>query len=149
LYIHGGCPDRTAERVRHILASEYGTDHGGLPGNDDAGAMSSWYVWGAIGLYPNAGQPYYYIGSPLFSRIQIEVGGDNAFVIEAPETSETNKYVQAATLNGELLGRAWLRHAEISRGGRLVLQMGPKPSDWGQEMARGHLLGPGGLPTWP
>jgi len=149
LYIHAGRPDRTAERVRHILATEYSADRSGLPGNDDAGAMSSWYVWGAIGLYPNAGQPFYYIGSPLFRRITIGLGNGRAFLIEASETSETNRYVQSATLDGEPLRRAWLRHDEVARGGRLVLQMGPRPSTWGYDMARDHLLGPEGLPTWP
>lgn len=149
LYLHAGRPDRTAERVRHLLATEYGPRRAGLPGNDDAGAMSSWYVWGAIGLYPNAGQPYYYIGSPVFSRVQIELGGGKVFVIEAPATSETNKYVQGALLNGQPLPRAWLLHSEIAPGGRLVLEMGGEPSDWGQDMARGHLLGPDSLPTWP
>lgn len=149
LYIHAGRPDRTAERVRRLLATEYGTGRAGLPGNDDAGTMSSWYVWGAIGLYPNAGQPYYYIGSPVFSRIRIDLGGGKEFIIEAPETSETNKFVQEALLNGQPLNRAWLLHSEIAVGDRLILRMGAQPSDWGQDTARGHLLGPEGLPTWP
>ncbi len=55
---------------------------------------------GAIGLYPNAGQPFYYLCSPLFQRSTINLGGGRTFIIEAPETSETNLYVQSATLNG-------------------------------------------------
>jgi predicted alpha-1,2-mannosidase len=132
LYIHAGRPDRTQERVRRILATEYATGRGGLPGNDDSGAMSSWYVWGAIGLYPNAGQPYYYICSPLFRRSTIDLGGGRTFIIEAPETSETNLYVQSATLNGRALDRAWLKHEEIASGGRLVFRMGATPSNWGR-----------------
>lgn len=130
LYIHAGRPDRTEEQVRQLLATEYREGRNGLPGNDDAGTMSSWYVWNAIGLYPNAGQPFYYIGSPLFRRAAIRVGTNGTFVIEAPETSAANLYVQSATLNGQPLRRAWLRHAEIIRGGRLVLKMGNKPSSW-------------------
>jgi predicted alpha-1,2-mannosidase len=133
LYIHAGHPERTAERIRRILATEYRTGRGGLPGNDDSGAMSSWYVWAAIGLYPNAGQPIYYIGSPLFQRSTINLGGGRSFVIEAPETSPSNMYVQSATLNGLALDRAWLKHEEIARGGKLVLRMGAKPSVWGRE----------------
>jgi predicted alpha-1,2-mannosidase len=132
LYIHAGRPDLTAQRVRHILATEYFTGSGGLPGNDDSGAMSSWYVWAAIGLYPNAGQPFYYIGSPLFPRSTINIEGGRSFVIEAPETSTNNLYVQSATINGRALDRAWLKHEEIAGGGRLVLRMGPKPSNWGR-----------------
>ena len=132
LYIHANRPERTQERVRRILATEYMTGRGGLPGNDDSGAMSSWYVWGAIGLYPNAGQPFYYICSPLFQRSTINLGGGRTFIIEAQDTSATNLYVQSATLDGRALNRAWLKHEEIARGGRLALSMGAKPSTWGR-----------------
>src|SRR2546422_1606367 len=100
LYIHAGRPDRTQERVRRILATEYTNGRGGLPGNDDSGAMSSWYVWGAMGLYPNAGQPYYYICCPLFQRSTINLGGGRAFFIEAPETSAAKLLLHSVTLNG-------------------------------------------------
>jgi predicted alpha-1,2-mannosidase len=133
LYIHAGRADRTQERVRRILATEYTTGRGGLPGNDDSGAMSSWYVWAAIGLYPNAGQPFYYICSPLFQQATINLGGGRRFIIEAPEASETNLYVQSAMLNGRALERSWLKHDELAPGGRLMLRMGAKPSAWGRE----------------
>ncbi len=131
LYIHAGRADRTQETVRRILAREYHLGRAGLPGNDDAGTMSSWYVWNAVGLYPNAGQPYYYIGSPLFRRAQINLSNGRWFTIDAPNASVTNMYVQRATLNARTLDRAWLSHAEVARGGRLVLWMGERPSSWG------------------
>jgi predicted alpha-1,2-mannosidase len=131
LYIHAGRADRTQDTVRHLMASEYHMRRDGLPGNDDAGTMSSWFVWNAIGLYPNAGQPYYYIGSPVFSRARIALGKGNVFTIEAPATSPANRYVQSATLDGKPLNRAWLTHSELATGGRLVLSMGDKPSKWG------------------
>ena len=111
LYIHAGRPDRTAERVRAIMAK-------------------SWYVWAAIGLFPNAGQPFYYLGSPIFRRSVIHLEHGRKFVIEAPDTSAANLYVQNAQLNGRPIERAWLRHDEVARGGTLVLQMGPRPSRW-------------------
>ena len=76
LYIHAGRrrPDRCQTCGRCSIASTP-PDRGGLPGNDDAGALSAWYVWGAIGLYPNAGQHVrHYIGSPIFRRSRIQVG---------------------------------------------------------------------------
>jgi putative alpha-1,2-mannosidase len=85
-----------------------------------------------MGLYPNAGQPFYYICSPLFQRSTISVGGGRTFIIEAPETSAANLYVQSAMLNGRTLDRAWLKHEDLARGGRLVLRMGPTPSAWGR-----------------
>ena len=132
MYIHAGRPDRTADRVRAILAGEYHEGREGLPGNDDAGTISAWYIWGAMGLYPNAGQPYYYIGSPVFTRVSLDLGGGKKFVIEAPGTSDANRYVQSAELNGKKLDRAWLKHEEIAEGGRLVLRMGAAPSQWGR-----------------
>jgi predicted alpha-1,2-mannosidase len=131
LYIHAGRPDRTADRVRALLKDAYNESRGGLPGNDDSGTMSSWYVWGAIGLFPNAGQAFYYIGSPVFRRVSIDLGSGRNFIIDAPESSEANRYVQRAELNGKPLNRAWLTHAEIVSGGRLLLQMGPGRSKWG------------------
>lgn len=130
LYIHAGRADKTQETVREIMQTEYRTGRAGLPGNDDAGTMSSWFVWNAIGLYPNAGQNFYYIGSPIFSRSTIDLGNGKNFTVESPNASAANKYVQSATLNGKPLNRAFLTHKEITRGGRIVLQMGDKPSAW-------------------
>jgi predicted alpha-1,2-mannosidase len=128
LYIHAGRPDRTAEHVRAIMINDYRDRRDGLPGNDDAGTLSAWYVWAAIGIFPNAGQPFYYIGSPVFKRSVIRLERGRNFVIEAPGTSAENLYVKSAELNGKPLDRAWLTHDEVVRGGKLVLHMGPKPS---------------------
>ena len=131
LYIHAGRPDKTADRVRTILSQNYHPGHRGLPGNDDAGAMSAWYVWGSLGLYPNAGQPLYYIGSPLFSRSVIHLEKGRTFTIVANGTSDSIRYVLGAKLNGKMLDRAWLTHDEIANGGILELQMGATPGSWG------------------
>jgi predicted alpha-1,2-mannosidase len=131
LYIHAGRPDRTDDVVRGLMASAYSGGRAGLPGNDDSGALSSWYVWSAIGLFPNAGQPYYYIGSPLFTRTRIALPGRRSFTISAPASSAANRYVTGATLNGDPLERAWLTHAEVARGGLLKLEMGAGPNGWG------------------
>jgi predicted alpha-1,2-mannosidase len=130
LYIHAGRPDRTAEIARQLMAKHYRLARTGLPGNDDAGAMSSWYVWNAIGLYPNAGQPYYYIASPVFTRSTLALEGGKTFTIQALAASETNRYVTAAKLNGKPLDRAWITHAELAQGGVLDLTMGPAPAGW-------------------
>ena len=132
LYIHAGRPDLTQARVRTILASEYGLGRGGLPGNDDAGTISAWYVWSAMGLYPNAGQDLYYIGSPLFSRASIALGEAGKLVIRAEGARADRPYVKSATLNGKPLERAWLRHSEIVDGGELDLVMDAEPTHWGQ-----------------
>jgi predicted alpha-1,2-mannosidase len=131
LYIHAGRHDRTALRLRQILEHDYGAGRDGLPGNDDAGAMSSWYVWAATGLFPNAGQPYYYVGSPLFTSSRFRLGGGRSFTVSAPAASAENRYVTGATLNGSPLCRAFITHEELSAGGVLELQMGSEPNGWG------------------
>ena len=131
LYIHAGRADKTQEKSREIMEREYRTGRAGLPGNDDAGTMSSWFIWNAIGLYPNAGQDFYYIGSPIFTRSEIDSGNNKKFIIESVNSSDTNKYVQSAVLNGKQIDRAWLKHSEIANGGKLILQMNDKPANWG------------------
>jgi putative alpha-1,2-mannosidase len=90
-------------------------------------------VWAAVGLFPNAGQPFYYIGSPVFGRSAIHLEGGKTFTVEAAGTSAGNRYVQSAELNGKPLNRAWLTHDEVVRGGTLVLHMDSRPSRWGTD----------------
>ncbi len=130
LYIWAGRPDKTDSRVRQIIAASYHAGPSGLPGNDDSGAMSSWYAFGQIGIFPNAGQDVYLIGSPAYRQTTLHLAGGKDFIIEARNLSKSNLYVTAATLNGEPLDRAWLHHREIAAGGRLVLTMGDVPSRW-------------------
>ncbi|HKG12486.1 MAG TPA: GH92 family glycosyl hydrolase [Pyrinomonadaceae bacterium] len=142
LYTHAGRADKTQARVRQLLGREYGTGRAGLPGNDDSGTMSSWYVWNAVGLYPNAGQDFYYIGSPVFARARINLGAGRVFTILARRASHENPYVQSATLDGRALTRAWLTHTELARGPVLVLNMGPRPSAWGSAARPPSLSNP-------
>jgi predicted alpha-1,2-mannosidase len=132
LYIWAGRPDKTDARVRQIIAESYHAGKSGLPGNDDSGAMSSWYAFGQIGIFPNAGQDVYLIGSPAYPRTTLHLAGGKDFIIEARNLSKTNIYVTAATLNGKPLDRAWLRHREIVAGGRLLLTMANTPGDWAE-----------------
>jgi predicted alpha-1,2-mannosidase len=130
LYIWAGRQDKTAERVREIVAKSYHVGRKGLPGNDDSGAMSSWYAFSAMGVFPNAGQDVYLIGSPAIPEVTLHLAGDRTFAIEAKNVSDVNRYVVSATLNGRPLDHAWLRHEDIVQGGRLVLEMAEKPGRW-------------------
>ena len=132
LYIWAGRPDKTDSRIRQIIAASYHAGPSGLPGNDDSGAMSSWYAFGQLGIYPNAGQDVYLIGSPAYPLATLHLAAGKEFVIEARNLSVENIYVTAATLNGHPLDRAWLRHREIAAGGRLVLTMASAPGQWGR-----------------
>ena len=132
LYIWAGRPNKTDSRVRQIIAASYHDGPSGLPGNDDSGAMSSWFAFGQMGIFPNAGQDVYLIGSPAYRQTTLHLAGGEDFIIEAKNLSAANIYVTAATLNGEPLDRAWLRHREIAAGGRLVLTMAATPGHWAE-----------------
>jgi putative alpha-1,2-mannosidase len=142
-YHWAGRPHRTAEIVHSALTWQFGTGPGGLPGNDDSGGLSSWYVWASLGLFPVAGQNLFLINAPAFERAAISVG-DAEFVIEASGHRETPigvdgidrepspLYVQSATLDGRPLLTTHLRATDVHRGGRLHLRLGPEPSAWGR-----------------
>jgi putative alpha-1,2-mannosidase len=111
----------------------YGDGPLGIPGDDDGGATSSWYVLSAIGFYPVCpGSPVYEIGSPIFQRTSIRLGNGKVFNVIAQHVSAQNKYIQSAQLNGKPLNKAWFSHADIANGGTLVLKMGDRPNvSWG------------------
>lgn len=144
LYLWAGRPDLTADRVTTFLHRAFGADRAGIPGNDDSGAMSSWYAFQSMGLYPNAGQDVYLIGTPSFSESQIDLGNGKTFTVRATNFSPdgTNRYVQSATLNGKPLDTAWFRHGQIDKGGTLDLVMGPSPSRWGTTSSPPSLSDP-------
>lgn len=135
LFNYTGEPWKTQQAVRHILDTEYLPVPGGLSGNDDAGQMSAWYVFGALGFYPVCpATPYYAIGSPVFPRAEIAVGNGRTFTIEAEGTSPENIYIQSATLNGKPYNKSYISHSDITGGGVLRFVMGPRPNPaWGTE----------------
>jgi predicted alpha-1,2-mannosidase len=133
LYNYAGRPDKTNERVRAIIKKHYTATPEGIPGNDDSGSMSSWYIFNAIGFYPNAGQDVYLITSPHFKKTTFNLENGKQFLITAQNLSEKNIYITSAQLNGKPLNQAWFRHADISNGSELNFVMGEKPNDWGTE----------------
>jgi predicted alpha-1,2-mannosidase len=133
LYDFSGQPWKTQRRVRQLMDVWYTDGPLGIPGDDDGGATSSWYVLSAIGIYPVCpGSPVYEIGSPIFARSTVRLGNGKLFTIVADHVSARNKYIQSAQLNGNALDRAWFAHKEMANGGTLTLEMGAKPNlQWG------------------
>lgn len=133
MYDYAGEPWKTQQRVRQITEGLYRTGPGGLCGNEDMGSLSSWYIFSSIGFYPVApGSSAYVIGSPLFSRTDIDLGSNRQFSVVARNNSDVNKYIQSAKLNGKTITRTWISHDEITKGGELVFEMGSEPNKkWG------------------
>jgi predicted alpha-1,2-mannosidase len=151
-YDYAGAPYRTQAVVRRIITTLYGPTPDGEPGNDDLGAMSSWYVWAALGLYPETpGRGELVLGSPLFSHVTIALGSGHTIVIDAPKASPASPYVQSlvvqglasagpgcvSTASGTLTTTAaylcpWLPATVVETGAQLDFSLGSTPlTTWG------------------
>lgn len=133
LYNYADQPWKTQKRVRSLLKQWFRNDFMGVPGDEDGGGMSAFVVFSSIGIYPiTPGLPEYTIASPAFKNTKIDLCNGKFLVIEANHLSEDNKYIQSATLNGKPLKIAWINHAAIAEGGKIVFEMGPKANrEWG------------------
>lgn len=134
-YMYAGRPDRTADVVHAALTNQFGTGRGGLPGNDDSGGLSSWYVWASLGLFPVAGQNVFLINAPSFQESRMRLG-DRTFTIATtgfvePERGGPAQYVQSVRLDGEPHPRPWLTGAELHQGSTLLVALGPERGSWG------------------
>jgi predicted alpha-1,2-mannosidase len=135
LYNYAGQPWKTQRRIREIMDMWFDDRPPGIPGDEDGGALCSWYVFSAMGFFPvTPGSGIYAIGSPFFSSIRIKIPNGKTFSVAARNCSKKNKYIQSATLNGKELKTPFIRHKDIIQGGKLQLVMGDRPNKaWGTE----------------
>jgi predicted alpha-1,2-mannosidase len=133
LYNWAGRPDKTADIITALLERAFTDQRSGIPGNDDSGAMSSWFIFQSLGFYPNAGQDIYLIGTPSFPEAEIHIANGKTLriVAENLDSAHINRYIQSATFNGIALNTSWFRHSQIKDGAALHLVMGSAPSNWG------------------
>ncbi|MET7877458.1 GH92 family glycosyl hydrolase [Micromonospora profundi] len=133
MYDVAGAPAKTQAAVREIMRRLYvGSEIGqGYLGDEDNGEMSAWYVLSSLGIYPlQAGSTHWAIGSPQFTRMTVRrTSGD--IVVNAPNNSTRNVYVQDVKVNGKKQRGVSIDVAELVKGGTIDFQMGPNPSSWG------------------
>jgi predicted alpha-1,2-mannosidase len=132
LYNFVNKPHKTQEKVHQILTEMYHNAPDGISGNEDCGQMSAWYILSSMGFYsvtPASNQ--YIIGTPLFPKATINLENGKQFTIVAHEISDSNKYIESATLNGNPLDRTFIYHHEVVEGGILEFQMTDNPAVWG------------------
>jgi predicted alpha-1,2-mannosidase len=160
LYDWAGRPYATEEAVRRALRL-YSTTPDGYPGNDDLGTLSSWYVFAALGLYPEVpGVGVLAIGSPLFGQATISMPHHRTVKISAaaytfkrskrkggkhskpgkprrvPLSPASAPYVRSLSVNGHAYGRPWTTYCTLARGKDLAFQLGPRPNrGWGSAAA--------------
>jgi predicted alpha-1,2-mannosidase len=132
LFADWGRPDLTQKWVAWARENLFGPGAEGLPGNDDGGTMSAWYIWSSLGFYPIAGSDRYVVGTPLFPHAEIAVAG-GTFTVDADGAGAGAVYVQSVELNGKALTKPELHHNDLKAGGTLHFKMGSDPSGWGKE----------------
>jgi predicted alpha-1,2-mannosidase len=135
LYDWLGAPQRAQAIVRRALLQLYRPTPAGMPGNDDGGAMSAWWVFGALGLYPAVpGTDLLALGSPLFPRATIRLPR-GTLTLEAPRAARGRPYVRRLRVGGREHRAPWLRFADVAEGGTLHWDLGSTPSSWGSSSA--------------
>lgn len=133
MYNVAGAPAKTQEKVREILRRLYvGSEIGqGYLGDEDNGEMSSWYILSSLGIYPlQAGSSEWAIGSPQFTRMTVRRSSGD-IVVNAPNNSTANIYVQDVKVNGKKQRGLSVDVAALAKGGTIDFQMGSRPSSWG------------------
>ncbi len=128
LYSSAGRPDRTQHWVRRVMDELYHSGPTGLPGDEDNGEMSAWYVLNALGLFPLCpGHPTWVFGSPLVKHARVKMPNGKKLEIAAPRNGAKSPYVRAMTWRGKAQTALWIDHAELASGGVLNFAMSAKP----------------------
>ena len=129
IFSHCDRPDLAAKYVDFIRENRFSrTD--GYPDNEDSGAMGAWYVFTSIGFFPNAGQDYCYLLPPAFPEVTLTMENGKKIEIRTIKSSPDAKQIQSVVLNGKVLDRSWIRHAEIAEGATIVYHLTDKPRQW-------------------
>jgi predicted alpha-1,2-mannosidase len=127
LFNYVGNWKKTQETVKYLLKTEYGLGPGGISGNDDAGQMSAWYVFGAMGFYPVCpGSNEYQLSSPMYEKVILHLDkkyypGGTFELTTTPGCSCTS--FAKVTLNGKEI-QPVISHADLQKGGRLDFSAG-------------------------
>ena len=116
LFTNAGRPDLTCYWVNYVMDNLF-TEYA-MPGNDDSGAMSSWWLFSAMGFFPNAGQNIYYLNSPLFKSVTIQRPAGN-IEISAPNRTDKTIYIDKVTVNGRDCSKGMITYDDIKNGAKI------------------------------
>ncbi|MDO7850809.1 GH92 family glycosyl hydrolase [Hymenobacter convexus] len=129
LYNYAGQPWKAQYWVREALNRLYLPTADGYCGDEDNGQTSAWYVFSALGFYPVCpGSDQYVLGAPLFPKATLHLPSGKDIVLNAPNNSAENRYVNKLTLNGQTYDKNWLSHSELMRGATLNFDMSAIPN---------------------
>ncbi len=131
LYDWVGQPWKGQRVLRQAMTTLYGPGPGGMPGNDDLGTMSAWWVLSALGFYPVVpGSHVLALGSPLFPHVVLDLPRGRVR-LDAPG-AQTSPYVGGLTVDGKAHPASWLDVAVLRDGAHLAFTMSTRPvTTWG------------------
>lgn len=88
-------------------------------GMDDAGEMSAWYVFNAIGLYTySPADPEYIVSVPLFDEVRFTLGDNTTFTIRK---EGDGKKIQQIRYDHEPVEGWFIQHDQLARGKELII----------------------------
>ncbi len=128
MYNYTPAPWKTQQQVREILATEYSDGPGGLGGNDDAGQMSAWYMFAAMGFYPvNPVSGQYLICAPIFNKVVLKLPKGNTLIITCHKESKASAYIHHVKWNGKAWTNNYITYKNIMKGGNFDIFMQDEP----------------------
>jgi predicted alpha-1,2-mannosidase len=137
VYDFAGVPAKTQAVVRRIQTELFTPLPSGIPGNDDAGAISSWYVFSALGIYPEIpGVAGFVTGSPVFPKATIHLESGKTIVIVGEHAAVDAPYVKRLEIDGQLHDSPWIPWSTLSQGAVLRFVLSDQPSGWGKVLAK-------------
>lgn len=137
LYHYVGRPGLSTSRIHQYIPGTFNDSNGGLPGNDDSGAMGSFVFFSMIGLFPVAGQNVYLISAPFFESVSVThpLTGKTATtrVASGWDPAYQSIYIQNVTVNGQAWTKSWIGHEFFTEGWTMELTLGTnESSSWGR-----------------
>jgi len=137
LYSFAGVPHKTQETVRYVINNLWGNRPDGIPGQDDLGAMSAWFVWSSLGLYPNyPGRAELLVTAPFFPRAIVRRANQVMITIEATGATPAAAYVHGLSLDGKPVSKSWLPESFVATGGTLAFTVAEQAdATWGASPA--------------
>ncbi len=129
LYNYAGQPWKSQYWVREVMNRLYNSSAEGYCGDEDNGQTSAWYVFSALGFYPvTPASTQYVIGTPLFKKAEVHFENGKKLVINAPQNSAANRYVQSVAMNGKASTKNYFDHFELLKGGSISFGLSAQPN---------------------
>ena len=123
-FTEAGRPDLSSAWAHFLMNKKFSLK--GYPDNEDTGSMGSWYVFCAMGLFPNAGQDFYYLNAPKYRSVSIRLPHGKRLRIKADASAE-NVCVSSCSFRGAPVSGSRIPHRSLMKGGVIRMKLCPAP----------------------